>query len=44
MMASIWDYITRDRNTRGVSETKGGQVVNDAMQELVDIMQPPDVD
>ena len=44
MMASIWDYITRDRNTRGFSETKGGQVFNDAMQELVDIMQPPDVD
>ena len=43
-MASIWDYITRDRNTRGFSETKGGQVFNDAMQELVDIMQPPDVD
>lgn len=43
-MASIWDYITRDRNTRGFSETKGGQVFNDAMQELVDIMQPPKVD
>ena len=43
-MASIWDFITRDRNTRGFSETKGGQVFNDAMQELVDIMQPPNVD
>jgi len=42
-MASIWDFITRDRNTRGFSETKGGQVFNDAMQELVDIMQPPNV-
>ena len=42
-MASIW-ILLLEIGIPEVSQKQGGQVFNDAMQELVDIMQPPNVD
>ena len=41
-MSSFMEYLKNVGTSRGFSETKGGEVYNEAMQNLVDVMKKPD--